>query len=351
MAALSRLAILDTDSEPTYDHITRVARALMQTPIAAVSLVDQDRTWYKSVDGIDLSEMKRRSSFCDTTIRRREPLVVLDALTDKNFADSALVASPPHVRSYVGVPLKLADGFTVGTLCAMDVVPRTFQMGQIKALRELAVCVENEFELRLKASLDPLTGFLGRTAFFSCIEAAQRQVNEGLCATLAILDLDHFKRINDTLGHAVGDEVLRTVAATCSTAFDAHVDIGRLGGEELGLLFSRRTGKAAASQLAGLARRIASLSFDGHPYLRVTASFGVGSLIAGETSLTAPLRRADAALYRAKASGRNQVCVFDEDSDDTKSAPATLPYLRQPRVRDLERIPAPLVGATGSLMV
>lgn len=146
VAALHDLGVLDTAAEERFDRYTRIAAALFQVPIALVSLVDSNRQWLKSKQGIDVVETPRDVAFCAHAILDNEVLVVRDALRDQRFADNPMVTSAPNVRFYAGVPLTLSDGSRVGTLCIEDHRPRDLDTQQIQLLRDLGRLVECELE-------------------------------------------------------------------------------------------------------------------------------------------------------------------------------------------------------------
>lgn len=145
---LASLNILDTPPEESFERITRLTRTLLGVPIAMVSLVDLNRQWFKSCQGLDVTETPRDVAFCAHALHVEEALVIPDAKADPRFADNPLVTDKPHVRFYAGVPLRFADGLTVGTLCAMDDTPRTLSDEQLRALRDLARIVERELMQR-----------------------------------------------------------------------------------------------------------------------------------------------------------------------------------------------------------
>jgi PAS domain S-box-containing protein len=147
LVALRELAVLDTTPEERFDRLTRLARDLFGVPIALVSLVDEDRQWFKSRQGLAAPETSREVSFCAHAILdEREVLVVPDALRDERFADNPLVTGDPDIRFYAGAPLSTADGHQVGTLCVIDRAPREWTAEQSAALRDLADVVEAELE-------------------------------------------------------------------------------------------------------------------------------------------------------------------------------------------------------------
>ena len=151
LAALRTLAILDTEFEPAYDAIVRLASIICQTPIASINLVDTDRQWSKaSVGGVDLSA-PRSSSFCAHTILYEETLVIEDTHRDERFHDNVLVSGFPHIRFYAGQRLLTPSGHAVGALCVVDHEPRQLSEDQLSALQALGRQTAILFELRMRS--------------------------------------------------------------------------------------------------------------------------------------------------------------------------------------------------------
>ena len=136
--ALRRLEILDTPPEERFDRITRVAARLFNVPIAAISLIDQDRQWFKSRHGLEAAETPRAVSFCGHTILQEDVLHVADATQDPRFAGNPLVTGEPHIRFYAGMPLRSPDGKALGTLCLIDTKAREFSNSDRRVLDDLA---------------------------------------------------------------------------------------------------------------------------------------------------------------------------------------------------------------------
>lgn len=152
LEALRACHILDTPSEPAFDDIVRVASGLCGTPVALVSLVDEDRQWFKARVGVTPIQSSRKLSFCGHAILQKEPLVVPDTQNDPRFADNPSVVNDPRFRFYAGVPLMLDDDIAVGTLCVLDYAPRDLAPAQLAGLCALARQVSRE--LRLRRDLD-----------------------------------------------------------------------------------------------------------------------------------------------------------------------------------------------------
>lgn len=314
LSALRRLDVLDTAPEAQFDKIVGLVRNVLGVPIATVTLVDAHRQWFKARNGLAANETPRNQSFCTHTVAARSPVMIEDALLDPRVADSVLVTGEPFIRAYLGVPLMTPDGHAVGALCAIDTVARSFTQAQIDLLASFANLVVDELELRQIAATDQLTGAMSRRGF---IEAATREIARcrryGRTGSIAMLDVDHFKRINDGHGHAAGDAVLRQLAERCAVSLRPNDVFGRLGGEEFGILLAETTPEQALIAIERLREAIAGTTFDvgtGQP-LAVTASIGLaglGSFATADTWLAA----ADTGLYHAKKTGRNRTAVTKE---------------------------------------
>ncbi|MEI2297094.1 sensor domain-containing diguanylate cyclase [Ensifer sp. MJa1] len=318
LVALEQLDILDTPRGEGIDRVVRLIKQVFAIDIGIVSLIDAHRQWYKACSGLPFDEVPREGSFCRYVVASEEPLIVHDTTKDRRFSSHPAVTGAEHIRFYAGVPLNTRDGHTVGTVCAIDRKPRHFAESDLAILMELAGVAMDRMELLHSAATDGLTGTLTRRAFREeADKLISLAVRHGHDLSCIVLDVDHFKRVNDTHGHAAGDEVLKAVASTCQASLRASDLVGRLGGEEFAVMLPHVDAKRAQAVAEKLRAAIAAQTVHGEfGQLTVTASFGTSALsITGRDSGTI-LAQADAAMYLAKAAGRNR-CV-DWSSLDTR---------------------------------
>ncbi|EKO3566443.1 PAS domain S-box protein [Vibrio metschnikovii] len=139
---LDKTGLLNSGSEARFDRITRLAQQIFSVPIALISLVDRDRQWFKSRQGLDAQQTPREISFCGHAILNSEIFVIENALVDQRFCDNPLVMGTPDIRFYAGAPLHSTKGYRIGTLCLIDSQPRSFSSKQRSMLKDLAATVE-----------------------------------------------------------------------------------------------------------------------------------------------------------------------------------------------------------------
>jgi len=300
--ALHDLNILDTPAEERFDRLTRLARRLFDVPIALVSLVDSHRQWFKSHDGLDARETPREWSFCSHAIADGEPLVVKDALNDERFRTNPLVLEDPSIRFYAGQPISAPGGAPIGTLCIIAREPRELDPDEAQLLADIATLVEQEFTAIRLATSDELTGLSNRRGFQMLAKKALAVCDRaGTPATLLVIDLDGFKEINDTLGHAEGDAALRSFAAELLANYRESDVVARLGGDEFCVFLSGATADDAPVTLEKLAERIDARNAGKDPVAHLRYSVGMAVYDPStHDSLDELVAAADALMYQDK---------------------------------------------------
>ena len=302
VASLHDLNILDTAAEERFDRLTRLARKMFSVPIAVVSLVDTNRQWFKSCMGLDATETGRDISFCGHAILQDEILVIPDALEDARFNDNPLVTGEPNIRFYAGCPLRVANGAKIGTLCIIDREPREFGDDDKALLRDLAQMAELELTAAQQATTDELTAISNRRGFQTLSKYALdicRRQNQN--AWLMMIDLDRFKAINDTFGHAEGDFVLVTFAQIMGSVFRESDVIGRLGGDEFAVLLTNTESGQVDVVLDRLAQAVAEHNATSTRGYDILYSVGTTPVQHGRLeSVTELLTEADSRMYVEK---------------------------------------------------
>lgn len=239
LETLRSLKLLDSPPEERFDRVTRLAKQIFSTPIALVSLVDADRQWFKSAQGLDAPETPRNISFCGHAILDDKIMVVNDAAEDQRFCDNPLVCNDPNIRFYAGYPLSAPDGSRVGTLCVIDRVPREITAEQAQLLRELGRMVEEELVDADLATNDPITSLSNRNGFLTiaghllsmCVRTEQP-------ATLLLIHFQNLQEIDDNGGRNAGDAASVELAHHLLSTFRNSDLVARLASDLYGVLLA-----------------------------------------------------------------------------------------------------------------
>jgi diguanylate cyclase (GGDEF)-like protein len=303
LRVLHSLNILDTPVEERFDRITRLAKRMFNVPLSVVGLIDEDRQWMKSTAGIDVKEAPRELTFCGHAILGDEMLIISDATQDERVFDHPAVVGEPYVRFYAGVPLRVVDGSKMGTLCIADFKPRSFNTEDYQALKDLGELVESELVAVQLATLDELTNISNRRGF---ILLAQKSLNlcarQKISASLIFIDLDNFKEINDTFGHAGGDNVLVGFAEQLKIIFRDSDVLARLGGDEFAILLAGTASEKAFETIERLRQSSASFFAEKYPGYTVSFSAGVKTVdFDQDFSVENLLSHADVLMYQNKS--------------------------------------------------
>lgn len=343
-AALEAYDVLDTAPEQAFDDIVRLAANLCGAPGAVISLIDHDRQWFKARVGVGIGQAPRGVAICDHAIRTPERLLeVADVRADLRFSRIRMDIAGRPLRFYAGMPLRSPDGHALGTICVLDVVPRTLDTAQRDGLQVLArqtqhllelrryaneqrrLLAEREaFALRLEAARadlqrrneqlehhahhDQLTGLMNRVGLAQLWQRPELMARlQSAPYSLMLIDVDHFKQVNDRHGHLLGDRALQAVAdAVASTVRVGDIAV-RYGGEEILVVLPETRLSNAVEVGERIRDRVMRSSL---PFV-LTVSIGVAAGEPGDSWAEQVFDRADQALYRAKAGGRNRVVADD----------------------------------------
>lgn len=217
---LRDMSLLDTPPEERFDRVTRLAKQVFSTSIALVSLVDADRQWFKSRQGLDAEETPRDISFCGHAILDDKIMVVNNATEDQRFCDNPLVCGNPNIRFYAGYPLAAPDGSRVGTLCIIDDKPREISSEQLSLLRELGRMIEEELITADASTSDPVTGLSNRNGMLviadHLLSMCKRTEQP---ATLLMFHLRNLHDIEEGSGRPEGDAVAVEMAHMLMACF------------------------------------------------------------------------------------------------------------------------------------
>ena len=312
LGALARLGVLDLLPPEAFQRITRLAAYLAggeDTTIAAVVHL-LDASFQHRIAAVNSSRQAYAldESLCRRVLELDRTVYTEDAASDERLADSPWTSGEEPLRLYVGIPLRMADGTAVGTLCLMDTREHRLSGTQRAMLDDLAAQASAQLdlvalthELGHDASHDPLTGLANRVLLSQRLNLAlARRTPAAVSPGLLLIDLDRFKDINDSYGHAVGDEVLVSTARRLSAAVRPEDVVARLGGDEFAVLVDELPGPEALDELVHRIRSTTELPHDTvvGP-LVCTLTVGVARAEEGDLPYTL-LGRADDDLYLQK---------------------------------------------------
>jgi diguanylate cyclase (GGDEF)-like protein len=333
IAGLHKFDGFYTPLEERFERISRLGKRAMGVRAAGVTLIADDKLWFKSIVGWRVSELLLKDSLEQAMIDSGEPLVVLDTLTDTRFAKSPLVTAGPKFRFYAGYPIRDATRKVIGTFCAFDTQPKAADETLFETLADLGHLAERELlttdlwdaqsqlvrklgSARRQALLDTLTRVWNRRGGEELLDTLLKESQtSGERVAVCMIDIDLFKEINDKYGHPVGDQALRKIAAGIVASVRPDDIVSRHGGDEF-LLILR---DAAPDLCRSVAERISANMEKTRLRTRqgsvsVTLSIGMAVSAAGKP-MTAKqiIEQADQALYHTKQSGRNGATLYPDD--------------------------------------
>ena len=279
---LSSYGLLDTQPEAVFDDITYLAQYITGAKISIISLVDEDRQWFKSCVGLENapSETARNISFCGHTIAQRKHLIVNDTLEDDRFSDNPLVQGKPYIRFYAGFPLISANGMALGSLCAIDIEPKSLSPIQITSMQRLARQVVCQMELRREARLlqtaeqallekerskSPFAEIQPTKNISSLINRDQLlkllalilELDPPVCFTLARCKFIDYSRISATSGSALAESLTETAIERLIACLPTQATIARFSDDEVVLVIPYLSNRETIEEIA--IRCVASL--------------------------------------------------------------------------------------------
>ena len=306
LRALRRYDVMDSATEEGFSELVALVRRIFGTKIAAIALIDEHRQWFKAIEGADLAETPRDIAFCNHTLRGAGAMAVPDARLDQRFLANPLVTEAPGLRCYLGVPLTTPDGYNIGTICAMDSSPRAFGPEDCALLEGIGRVAVAMLEMRQALRRDALTGARSRGGFEQEVGVVLAGNGRAVPHSLLMLDIDHFKKVNDDFGHLTGDQVLRRVAEEVARHLRPEDTLARWGGEEFAILLKGQSLQAAGEVAERVRAAVAALVLPELRGRKVTVSVGLAELQA-DWVMEDWIRQADDALYAAKREGRNRI--------------------------------------------
>jgi len=342
---LQRYRILNGSEVHVAEQIAQTAALALGVPIVIASLNERYRNWYRSSCGASSEEIESLQAFCSQANLSQSVFAVADIGDDPYFANDPAVTGSQKIIFFAGAPLRDPDGKRFGTLCLIDCKSHAFDQHRLDLLESFAAIVSEDICVRSAARYavrdlieaehdkcdlfdmamtDPLTKALNRRAFFRFSEREVLRASRHIKPLTALmLDIDHFKRVNDVHGHGVGDEVLiRLVSCLTANIRDGDL-LGRLGGEEFALVLPETEPIRAVVLANRLREAVSELRFPGKagPFA-VTISIGISEPAFADIDILPALERADTALYMAKQNGRNRVELASLDFGQSARAVA-----------------------------
>ncbi len=349
LAALYRYQLLDTPSCEDFSFLTEMAARICEVPFAFITLVDRERVWIKSHCGAPIESIPRDQCYCSLAILGGESTEFVDLSAEPRVRCLEPLAGAPVMRRYASFTLRSSDGYALGTLCVLDTKPGALSADQRRILQRLSRQVMALIELRAKeraleqslrqlqqlAATDELTGLRSRRALMERLELEVMRARRYRTPLSAVMiDLDHFKLVNDRHGHQAGDTVLRNVGRRVAAGVRASDLAARYGGEELCVLLPGTTLEGARQLAESLRCAIAALAHSTSEQAigAVSASLGVAELDLANACESGDclLQRADQALYRAKHLGRDRVEADQPAPAAAEAAPRFARALAQP---------------------
>jgi len=335
--SLRRMLLSSSPDEASLDRVIRAARRIFGTPIALISLVDQDRLWFKSCIGLTVRETPRGISFCGHAILEEEPLIVEDTLCDTRFADNPLVTAEPMIRFYAGRALRNSENFPIGALCIMDREPRRLSQEERRILDDLGQWAEAIFtstelseaqralsaeldEAKRESMVDPQLQIWNRWAIVDILDReAKRAQRHHDALSVLMVGVDQLGSIDNRYGRSTADALLKEVARATHGALRPYDAMGRYSVEEFLVVLPDTDRNAAAVVAERLREKVEACTVAvGSDRVSCTVSTGVASVEqnADSSPIDMLVASAEDALLLAKRGGCPR--VKDDRAKDAK---------------------------------
>lgn len=316
LQTLRNLRLLDTAPSESFDRITRMAARLFGLPIAAVSLTDCDRQWFKSKVGVEHSSIPRVKAPCSEVAETTGALVIPDLLADACYADSLLASS--GIRFYAGAPLVTEDGFGLGALCVLGHEPRSPTSDEMTALHDLAAMVMSQIELQhAYGRIDPVSQLPNRTQFLEDLEDLAQAHSEfaGLTVLVDMGRMDQVAGLTSIYGTGAVDEAIKATARRLQETIGPERQVYHVGPTQFSFLAP--AGVEVASYLDVLRARLKQTRSQIETRFVMTPAIGVASFVASNISPKDVLRSAYSAMQAAHER-EDGVSLFSEDADASR---------------------------------
>jgi diguanylate cyclase (GGDEF)-like protein len=327
LARLAESTFFCTPIEERFERITRIARRALNVPVAAITFLNEEKQWFKSVAGWSVTELPNSKSLCPITLAAGELTIIEDTHRETAVRQHPLVVTGPHFRFYAGVPIMDENEEPCGTFCVFDQKPRQLQEADKATLLDLAALAQREIAgermksihtsltaklgiARRESMMDPLTRLWNRRGASVLLKGAlDADKDQTSRLGVAILDLDNFKHINDNYGHQVGDEVLRKSALRLVQSVRNDDAVCRIGGDEFLLIMKDCDSDTARTTTERIRRQLVAAPIPTRQG-NITISTSVGYAIQNDKdheSVESLIERADQALLKSKSLGRDRV--------------------------------------------
>ncbi|SFU87165.1 EAL domain, c-di-GMP-specific phosphodiesterase class I (or its enzymatically inactive variant) [Pseudoduganella namucuonensis] len=314
LAALHRLNLLDTPPSESFDRITRMAARVFNLPIAAVSLTDSDRQWFKSRVGVEHSSIPRSLAPCAGVAESSAALVIADMLADPLYRDSHLARG--GVRFYAGAPLVTLDGHCLGAMCVLGMEPRQATPEELAHLADLAAMVMAQIELQhALGRIDPISGLPNRNQFIEDFQDLQRVLPAGSAGMVVLINLATPEQISNA-ARVMNSSYLDDLVSDGARKVGVHLRPGRKLYHVAATQFALIAPAPASldGYAAVLAERLSAGAAESSARFVATPTVGVAPFVVGESDCLDVLRTAHSAALDA-CDCPSRVAVYSRDGD------------------------------------